>query len=237
MTATKQGELIVKKIVLTGFIVMAIALSIALTGIAQNTAVPQSSVRSSVAVVDLMKIMREWKFVTAKVEEIKTRYQPREAAWKTRAEDFQKQGAALQQMKVGSVEYLSQENELLKKKQDLEVDRGIMMKQQSEEVAKVFQDAYKYVKDHSAYYARQRGISCVIQINSTPEFQTFSPQAGMLQTTEGEISSRQVVWYEGSIDLTEQILTRLNSGVSSNTAKTNTGAAATTANRAAGTTR
>ncbi|MBR6435720.1 MAG: hypothetical protein IKS45_04375, partial [Thermoguttaceae bacterium] len=83
-----------------------------------------------------------------------------------------------------------------------------------------FQDAYKYIKQHAAFYAKQIGATCVIQVNTASEFQAYNPRVSVSELTVQEVVARQVIWYDAAINVTDQILTRLNAGAQqSNTAR------------------
>lgn len=207
-----------KKIVVTSLLVLAVGVALALTGVAQNAATAPAPVRSSVAVVDVGKIIREWKYVSAKKAELDNQFKPKIDAIKARAEQLQKDAQVLKTMKRGEPEYVQMENTLIRKEQDLKTDNGLLEKQYDEQSAKILQDAYKYIKMHSAYYAKQIGATCVIQVNSADEFQMYSSQVPAQELTVREVGSRQVIWYDGGINVTDQVLTRLNSGGQSNNA-------------------
>ncbi len=212
-----------KKIVVTSLLVLAVGVALALTGIAQNAATAPAPVRSSVAVVDVNKIMNEWKYVSARKTELDNQFKPKLEAIKARAEELQKQAQVLKTMKRGEQEYQQLENQLIRKEQDIKTDNGLLSKQYDEQAAKIFQDAYKYIKQHAAFYAKQIGATCVIQVNTADEFQMYNPQVPAQELTVREVVARQVIWFDGGINVTDQILTRLNSGAQqSNTARTTT---------------
>ena len=115
------------------------------------------------------------------------------------------------------------ENSLIRKEQDIKTEDAILRKQADEQEAKIYQDAYKYIKQHAAFYAKQIGATCVIQINSADEFQIYDPRVRAANLTMQEVAARQVVWYDNAINVTDQILTRLNAAATqSNTARTTT---------------
>ena len=150
--------------------------------------------------------------------------EPKFAPLKARAEQLQKDAQVLKTMKRGTPEYIEMENTLIRKDQDLKTEDAILRKQADEQEAKIYQDAYKYIKQYAAYYAKQMGATCVIQVNTADEFQVYNPRVPAANLTLQEVSARQVVWYDGAINLTDQILTRLNSGAQqqSNTARPTT---------------
>lgn len=224
LTLDQQGEIKVKKIVVTSLLVLAVGVALALTGVAQNAATAPAPVRSSVAVVDVNKIMSEWKYVSARRTDLENQYKPKFEALKARADELQKQAQVLKTMKRGEPEYQNLENTLIRKEQDIKTDNGLLSKQFDEQAAKIFQDAYKYIKQHAAFYAKQIGATCVIQVNSADEFQSYNPRVSVSELTVQEVVARQVIWYDGAINVTDQILARLNSGAQqqSNTARTTT---------------
>ncbi|MBQ6617549.1 MAG: OmpH family outer membrane protein [Thermoguttaceae bacterium] len=213
-----------KKIVVTSLLVLAVGVALALTGVAQNAATAPAPVRSSVAVVDVNKIMSEWKYVSARRTDLENQYKPKFEALKARADELQKQAQVLKTMKRGEPEYQNLENTLIRKEQDIKTDNGLLSKQFDEQAAKIFQDAYKYIKQHAAFYAKQIGATCVIQVNSADEFQSYNPRVSVSELTVQEVVARQVIWYDGAINVTDQILTRLNSAgtQNSNSARTTT---------------
>lgn len=224
LTLDQQGEIKVKKIVVTSLLVLAVGVALALTGVAQNAATAPAPVRSSVAVVDVNKIMSEWKYVSARRTDLENQYKPKFEALKARADELQKQAQVLKTMKRGEPEYQNLENTLIRKEQDIKTDSGLLSKQFDEQAAKIFQDAYKYIKQHAAFYAKQIGATCVIQVNSADEFQSYNPRVSVSELTVQEVVARQVIWYDGAINVTDQILTRLNSAgtQNSNSARTTT---------------
>lgn len=212
-----------KKIVVTSLLVLAVGMALALTGVAQNNAPAPAPVRSSVAVVDVGKIMSEWKYVAARQEDLKKQFEPKFEPIKARAEQLQKDYQVLKTMKRGTPEYVQMENSIIRKEQDIKTDDAILRKQADEQEAKIYQDAYKYIKQHAAFYAKQIGATCVIQVNTADEFQVYNPRVPAANLTMQEVAARQVVWYDGAINVTDQILTRLNSiAQQSNTARPTT---------------
>ena len=209
-----------KNIVVTSLLVLAVGVALALTGVAQNAAPAPAPVRSSVAVVDVNKIMTEWKYVSARKTDLENQFKPKFEALKARADELQKQAQVLKTMKRGEPEYQQLENQLIRKEQDIKTDNGILSKEFDEQAAKIFQDAYKYIKQHAAFYAKQIGATCVIQVNTANEFQAYNPRVSVSELTVQEVVARQVIWYDAAINVTDQILTRLNSGAQqSNTAR------------------
>lgn len=221
MTVDQQGEIKVKKIVVTSLLVLAVGVALALTGVAQNAAPAPAPVRSSVAVVDVAKIFREWKYVTAKGNELNNQLKPKFDALKARDDELQKQTQILKTMKQGTPEYEQLETTIIRKGQDIKTDQALLLKQQNEQTAKILQDSYKYIKQHAAFYAKQIGATCVLQVSTAEEFQLRNAQLSPAENTLQEVGSRQVIWYDGAINITDQILTRLNSGAQqqSNTAR------------------
>ncbi|MBR0237158.1 MAG: OmpH family outer membrane protein [Thermoguttaceae bacterium] len=213
-----------KKIVVTSLLVLAVGVALALTGVAQNAATAPTPVRSSVAVVDVGKIMTEWKYVAARQEDLKKQFEPKFEPIKARAEQLQKDYQVLKTMKRGTPEYVQMENSIIRKEQDIKTDDAILRKQADEQEAKIYQDAYKYIKQHAAFYAKQIGATCVIQVNTADEFQVYNPRVPAANLTLQEVSARQVVWYDGAINVTDQILTRLNAAATtqSNSARPTT---------------
>ena len=208
-----------KKLVVISLLAAAVGAGLVLTSVAQNNAPAPAPVRSSVAVVDVMKIMREWKYVSARQSDLENQFKPKFEALKARGEEIKKQAQVLQTMKRGQPDFTQLEDSLLRKQQDVQADANILNKQMDEQNAKITQDAYKYIKQHAAFYAKQIGATCVIQINSAEEFQAFNPRATVSQTTNMEVMGREVIWYDGAINITDQILTRLNSAGQSNASR------------------
>ena len=220
MTVDQQGEIKVKKIVVTSLLVLAVGVALALTGVAQNATTAPAQVRSSVAVVDVAKIFREWKYVTARGNDLNNQFKPKFEALKARDDELQKQAQVLKTMKQGTPEYEQLETTIIRKGQDIKTDQALLLKQQNEQTAKILQDSYKYIKQHAAFYAKQIGATCVLQVSTTDEFQIRNAQLSPAENTLQEVGSRQVIWYDGAINITDQILTRLNSGAQqSNTAR------------------
>lgn len=218
-----------KQTLLCGLIVFAIGLGVAFTGTAQNN-VPSASVPSSIGVIDLMKILNEWTYVTTRVQDLTLRYKPRIDAINTRVQELQKQAQKLNELKPGSTEFQQLQNELVRQEQGIKLDQGLLQKEHSEEEAKIYQEAYKFIKSHTAYFAQKRGISCVLQTSTTPEFQISDPRMSVAQMTRAELVTRQVIWSDTAIDLTPLVLQQLNSARSNNSASAaRTGAAANTA--------
>lgn len=222
-----------KQTVLCALVVLVIGLGVALTGIAQNSA-PSANVPSSIGVIDLMKVLNEWSYVTTRVQDLTLRYKPRVDAINAKVQELQKQAQKLNELKPGSTEFQQLQNDLVRQEQGIKLDQGLLQKEHSEEEAKIYQEAYKFVKSHTAYFAQKRGISCVIQTTTAPEFQISDPRMSVAQMTRAELVTRQVIWSEPAIDLTPLVLQQLNSARSNNSAATRTGAAANTAAAPAG---
>ena len=179
------------------------------TSIAQQTNGPQTRVanpRSSsgarIAVIDVNHIFKNHLGFKQSVEAWKQRVKNAETKMKGKNQLIEQQVEQLRIYKPGTKEFKNLEEQVAKERADLQVEVQINKKELMLAEAKMYLSVYQQLKEQVAYFARQHNITLVMRYNSgdvDPE-DPRQIQSLMLRP----------VLFQDRIDITNDLLNRLN---------------------------
>ena len=175
-----------------------------------NTTVARSQPRAVVpaqggdriAVIDVNYIFKNHAGFNKLVEGWKQKVQSAEGQIKNKSGQIEQQVKQLRLLKPGNPQFREMEASLAKQRADLQVEVQLNKKELMLEEAKMYLTVYEQVKNEVSYFARQNGITLVLRYNSG-EIDKEDPR---------QIQSLMLrpVLYQSRIDITKQVLDRLN---------------------------
>jgi Skp family chaperone for outer membrane proteins len=157
-----------------------------------------------VALIDVTYIFKNHVRFKQAMDRMKEDAKAFEAVMKNKGSDLNNRRRALEdQFRQGTPEYKRQEEILAREAADLNLQAQLKKKEILEQEAKVYYNVYREIQDAVAYHAQRFGLSVVIRHTSDP----IDPQdrASVMQGITGP-----VVYYQRDLDITGEILQRLN---------------------------
>ena len=159
-----------------------------------------------IAVIDLQTVFKNHQRFQGK----KDAFNKDADAYKAHVRDTQRQGNAelekLKQFKPGTPEYTEVEKRLASMRADLQVETQLKNKEMALREAQIFYQAYNEVQQQVAKFSGEYGISMVLRFE-----QTEIDPANLQSVRMG--LSRPVVYVYPQLDITAEIVKRLNAGV------------------------
>jgi len=156
-----------------------------------------------VALVDISYIFKEHLRFKSKMNEMKTDVERAEADVKNTRTTIMRLAEQLQDLRAGSPEYKSLEEELAKRQADLSVAVQLQKKEFLQREAKIYYQTYQEVLYEVDNYAKHNGIAMVLRFNGDPVDMDV-PQSVLTHI------NKPVVWYAQDRDITKVVLDQLN---------------------------
>jgi Skp family chaperone for outer membrane proteins len=212
---------------------IAILLCVSVASIAQAQALPQGQPQSPrgaagsqalqgtrIASLDVNFVFKNHERFKAALDGMKRSYEAAEEEVKKDSENINKAREALQDFHKGTPEYKAREEDLLKKQAELQTKVQLKKNELVQREAENYNAVYQEILQETQSFCKANAIDMVVRINNEP--------ANLEQPNSvlGYIN-RQVVWSDSSLDITLDILQRLNSrgGAAANPASANRAAA------------
>ena len=158
----------------------------------------------SVAVIDISRIFKEHKRFRASLEDMKKDVQAAEAS-------LRKDGDAIKKMvedlksgpyAAGSPQYKSAEEAIATRQAQLQLKMNLQKRDFMQQEAQIYYNIYKEVEQEVAYFAQRHRINLVLRYNNIE----MKPE-----NREGVLAGvNRAVVYQNNIDITGDILARLN---------------------------
>jgi len=155
-----------------------------------------------VAVIDINYIFDKYSRFQQDVEGWKRDSEHTAGQFKKEEDSIVKQIESMKTLKPGTKEFKGLEEEITRKKSDLEINAQLKKKEFAEAAARLQIKAYQEITAAVKAYAERNGISLVLQFNGAPVDQN-NPRA-----VQAELS--KLVVYQNGIDITPIILDDLN---------------------------
>ncbi len=155
-----------------------------------------------VAVIDINYIFEKYSRFQQEFERWKREMEGTGAALKKEEDAIVRQMEAMKSLKPGTKEFKNLEEEITRKKSDLQINASLKDKEFKEKAAKLQLAAYQEITDAVKNYADRNNISLVLQFNGAPVDQA-NPRA-----VQADI--QKLIVYQNGIDITPIILDDLN---------------------------
>jgi Skp family chaperone for outer membrane proteins len=174
---------------------------------------PAGAVAASnkIAVVDLVRVFNEFKqtkALNAKMMEY------RKALTDEKDQKQQKVNALREQLESfapDSADYYKRREELTRLRIDLEVWQGVKLDELGEHHLRWIKRTYQMVTDEVAALAKLKGVDLVVTREEMDTPNT-SDTSKLMQATLQQILNRKVVYSDPMLDITEEVLKRLDAG-------------------------
>lgn len=166
----------------------------------------QRGAAPEVALIDLNYIFKNHTGFKAQKAELQSAVDMTQIDIRSRQERVKQMQVKLQEYAQGSPDFKTVETAITKEIADLNLSVQLERKRFIEREAEMAYNLYKQVLGEVTYYSRQTGIRLVLRFNGEP-LDMNKPEHVIEQI------NRDVVYHEGTIDITPVILQRLNSQV------------------------
>ena len=188
------------------FVATAVATLLGLLTAAGPLCAQQQQQGTRIAVIDLQTVFKNHQRFQSK----KDAFNKDADAYKAHVRDTQRKGNAelekLKQFKPGTPEYTELEKTLAGMRADLQVETQLKNKEMALREAQIFYSAYNEVQQQVAKFSGEYGISMVLR------FEQNEIDPANLQSVRMGLS-RPVVYVYPQLDITGEIIKRLNAGV------------------------
>jgi len=124
---------------------------------------------------------------------------------RVKRQNLQKQAEGLRELKTSSIEYRQLESRIANEEADLKVEMSLKRRDILLREAEIYYDAYQEVVQHVSEFAGRYNIGLVLAFDSTKI--DSSKRESVLKGVN------RVVVYQRQLNITTNILERLNSGV------------------------
>ena len=164
----------------------------------------QQSGAGNVAVIDISRIFKEHQRFRASLEDMKKDVEAAEAGLRKDAEDIKKMAQDLKNgpYAAGSPQYKQQEELIATKQAQIQLKMNLQKKEFMEQEAKIYFQVYTEIEKEVAAFAQRYGIDLVLRYNKID----MSPE-----DRQGVLAGvNRAVVYQNKIDITDDILRRIN---------------------------
>ncbi len=155
-----------------------------------------------VAVIDINYVMEKYSVFQRSFEGWKKAMEGTAAQLKKEEDAIVRQMESMKTLKPGTKEFKTLEEDITRKKSDLQINASLKDKEFKERAAKLQLEAYQEIAEAVKTYADRNGISLVLQFNGAPVDQNNA------RAVQADI--QKLVVYQNGIDITPIILDDLN---------------------------
>jgi Skp family chaperone for outer membrane proteins len=155
-----------------------------------------------VAVIDINYILEKYSRFQQAFEGWKREMEATGATLKKEEDAIMRQMESMKTLKPGTKEFKNLEEDITRKKSDLQINASLKDKEFKERAAKLQLAAYQEITEAVKNYADRSGIALVLQFNGAPVDQN-NPRAVQMDI-------QKFVVYQNGIDITPIILDDLN---------------------------
>ena len=156
-----------------------------------------------VALVDISYIFKKHLRFKAKMEQMKADVVRAEEDVKTQRTMIIRLAEQLRELRSGTPDYKSLDEEITKRQADLSVRVNLQKKEFLQNEAKIYHDTYQEVLYEVDHFAKANGIAMVLRFNGDP-VDIDEPQSVLTHI------NKPVVWYSQDRDITKVVLDKLN---------------------------
>ncbi len=167
----------------------------------QNPASTQAS-GAEIAVIDIGKLMNEHPRRERVMRDFEQEVRQADAEFAEQAEKVRRMPERLNEYAPGTQEYKALEAEILRARNELNVETQMKQREFHTKQAQVYYQLFQEIVDEVAAFANYHGIAVVLRVNGDPP--SLDHPDDVLRSV-----SRQVVWHSGNRDITPMILESL----------------------------
>jgi Skp family chaperone for outer membrane proteins len=181
-------------------------LIVSLAGVVAMAQQPGMAARpapNGIALLDISKIFKSHARFLQAMEEMKGDVGKAEAQMKSEAEYVNSLVEALKQLKPGTVDYSTKEQEIARRRADMNVRIQLQRKEFLLREAKIYHQVYQEISKEVEAFAATNGIVTVFRYNGD-QVDAENPEDVLKNI------NKPVVYFNPGMDITAQILERLN---------------------------
>ena len=184
---------------------MCLSITVAHAQVGGRTAVPGGQMGDRIAVIDINYIFKNHVRFKGMVDDWKKDVKAVEDQMRTRGNEVQKKMKQLEQFKPGTPDYKQLEEGIARLQSEFKVEVQLQKKDLMEREAKMYFNVYQEIQNVVAYFAQRMNITLVLRYSRDP-INSEDPRA--IQ----QALLRPVVHVQKNVDITMDILQRLNGG-------------------------
>lgn len=170
---------------------------------AGQAAPQQGQVSPRIGVVDFVEILKAHPKYNKEAKDIQTQIQQLQALFVDQQKQLQNKSKVLDTFKVGSKEFMDANDAISQEAAHSESEANKAMRNIRLTGFKQQYEAYKSIREEVAESAKEFGIVAVIDIRSIED---NTDDLGAIEMS----MSQPVIWYHQNVDLTNKVITRLN---------------------------
>jgi len=182
-----------------------LVLGLTRAGTAQTQARTALGTSAKIAVIDVNYILENHTVLKARMEDLKAEMERDAQLRKAENDTIRKMITEIQTLESGSQAYKNMEEEIARRRADLEIRARIKNKESLTKQAKIYHDVYQDIVQEVNYYASQPQNNIALVLNFDGESVDKEQPDSILRELQ-----KQVVWYPEELDITPIILERLN---------------------------
>ena len=188
-------------------VLAAVAAAVVWMAMSAERAGAQQPVRTqaggAVALVDVNYIFKRHARFKSQMEEMKADVDRTQTEWKRLAELINKDAERLNDFKPGTPDYKAAEEELVKRRAELQAKVAMQKKEFLQREAKIYYNVYTEIMQEVQYYCQANNVGLVLSFNGD-KINPESPDDVLRGI------NRPVVNYNPDLDITPMILTRIS---------------------------
>ena len=159
----------------------------------------------NIAVLDMTRVFKEHARFKSLQDSMKAEVQGIDGALKKENDVIRDMAEDLRQFNIGTPEYTRLDSEITNRKAKLQADVQLQRKKLMLREAEMFHSVYEEVSREVEAIAQSRGLLMVVQYAETKS-DPGRPDSVMQNL------NKQVVWHSQSIDITDEVIARVNRG-------------------------
>jgi Skp family chaperone for outer membrane proteins len=164
---------------------------------------PSQGVSAQVALLDIGYVFKQNAHFQALKEGLKLEMQRADASLKAERDEIVERAKGLKEFSVGTPDYKSLEAEVAKHQAELQVKVQLTKKELMMKEAKIYHEIYNEIYQEVEAKAQTYGFVAVMQFDGE-RADTENPESIMREI------SKPMIWYNPGLDITPEVLKRLN---------------------------
>ena len=156
----------------------------------------------NVALLDINYIFQKHTRFQAMKADMRADMERTEALMKREADAIGKLQESLAEFRSGTPDYKATDEEIAKRKSDLNVQMQLQRKEFLQREAKIYHTVYNEIQQEVSYYATRNGISAVLRFNGDPV--NVDKAEDVLRDI-----NKMAIWFNPELDITPVILEQM----------------------------
>lgn len=164
---------------------------------------PAVQAPNGVALLDVAYLFKNLKRMKSQMDQLKTEVESAEASLKRERDNLQSLVDRLKEFKPGTPDFKELEEQIATRDANLRIQTQIQQREFLERESKIYQTVYEEVLQEVDYFAQANNIAIILRFNGDP-IDKDKPEDVLRNI------NKPVVWFSSGLDITGQILHRLD---------------------------